>query len=250
MAEFSTRKITPTDAVKIPAVNENLANPSGYMENDELKAYMTNGLATSDDVVAADTGIRGTADAYDDTNTPYAKGDPCIFQNVVYVCKEPISAPAGVFDPDKWDESSLATLMAGVNANADAITSLSSSGTYTPTVTSGASSSSSMGTQKFWIIGKLCYVSIDSTATFTGVTTSGFKCTLPFPSKCYAVGEVGYCGCFAMSSLTEIRDIHCAVGANSDELAFEFINSGGSVTALKLYGSGSLRCNIIYPIAD
>ena len=124
MAEFSTRKITPTDAMKIPAVNENLANPSGYVEADELKDYMIAGLAESADVVDADTGIRGTDDGYDDTSTSYAKGDPCIYQNVVYVCKDPITAPAGDFDPTKWDESSLATLMAGVNTNAEAISSL------------------------------------------------------------------------------------------------------------------------------
>ena len=36
--EFSTPKITPNDNVKIPAVN---GGTTGYMENDELKTYMT-----------------------------------------------------------------------------------------------------------------------------------------------------------------------------------------------------------------
>lgn len=69
-------------------------------------------------------GIQGTVDEYQPTGHSYAKGDPCIQNNKVYLAKDAITAPAGPFDVTKWDESSLATLMAGVNANADAITSL------------------------------------------------------------------------------------------------------------------------------
>ena len=41
--EFSTTKITPNDNVKIPSMN---GNNSGYMETDELKEYMNDGLIT------------------------------------------------------------------------------------------------------------------------------------------------------------------------------------------------------------
>lgn len=261
--EFSTPKITPADNVKIPTVDG--SNDTGYMLGGEVSQYIGSPLS-------------GETDEYS-TLESYAVGDTVIYGNSLYECT---GATSGVWDSTKWKKITLKQLMTDLNsalssitslstnklsiadlasslgqetntaptnkAVDDAITSLNTKGTYTPIVTSGASSSN-MGTQSYWIVGNLCFVSINSDATFSGVNTNGFKISLPFESKGYAVGEVGYCGLFAMSSLTEIRDIHCVVGANSSDLAFEYINSGGSVTALKLYGNGAIRCSIVYPIA-
>ena len=130
MAEFSTRKITPADAVKIPAVNENLANPSGYMEADEFKSWAINGLAAQADV----DGIRGSDDAYSSSST-YAVGDYAIYENVLYRCKTAVTT-AEDFDSSKWDAVDL-------KSNREAITSLSVRGGYyafvdSKTVTTGA----------------------------------------------------------------------------------------------------------------
>lgn len=60
-------------------------------------------------------GVRGTNDAYQSTGKSYTKGESCIYNNVVYTAKDAISAPAGEFDPSKWDESSLASLRSSIS---------------------------------------------------------------------------------------------------------------------------------------
>ena len=91
MAEFSTRTIVPADGVKLPAVNENLANPSGNMTLSSLKSYVLGTLPTEVQTNTEDIGentsdiegIRGSSQAFDAT-AAYSAGDYCIYENVLY----------------------------------------------------------------------------------------------------------------------------------------------------------------------
>lgn len=91
MAEFSTRTIVPADGVKLPAVNENLANPSGNMTLSSLKSYVLGTLPTDVQTNTEDIGentsdiegIRGSSQAFDAT-AAYSAGDYCIYENVLY----------------------------------------------------------------------------------------------------------------------------------------------------------------------
>ena len=100
-------------AAKVTSYDSHLANNDVHVTAAQ-KTGWTNAIA----------GIQGTADAYDPDNESYAVGDPCIYNNVVYLAKEAITAPAGAFDATKWDRSDLQTLMSGVKTNASAISDI------------------------------------------------------------------------------------------------------------------------------
>ena len=107
MAEFSTTKITPTDAVQIPSVNGQVA---GYQENDELKSYILGTLPTQVSTNTEDIGentsdiegIRGSSQAFDATAS-YSAGDYCIYENVLYRFTSAKSAGA-------WDSAIVAVV--------------------------------------------------------------------------------------------------------------------------------------------
>ena len=100
-------------AAKVTSYDSHLANNDVHVTAAQ-KTGWTNAIA----------GIQGTADAYDPDNESYAVGDPCIYNNVVYIAKEAITAPAGAFDAAKWERSDLQTLMNGVKTNASAISDI------------------------------------------------------------------------------------------------------------------------------
>ena len=110
MAEFSTRTIVPADGVKLPAVNENLANPSGNMTLSSLKSYVLGTLPTDVQTNTEDIGentsdiegIRGSSQAFDAT-AAYSAGDYCIYENVLYRFTSAKSAGA-------WDSAIVAVV--------------------------------------------------------------------------------------------------------------------------------------------
>lgn len=77
--------------------------------NDAVVNYVASAVGPIVSPLLADF-IPATAIAplYDDTSTSYASGDFCTFNDPLngtglYKCNTPISAPAGDFDPTKWD---------------------------------------------------------------------------------------------------------------------------------------------------
>lgn len=104
-----------TTAVAVPEVFD----PTKWKKID--LPSLDEGVLNAETDVAA---VRGTTDGYKESGKAYAIGDPCIQDNIVYVAKEAIADPAGTFDPTKWDQSDLVTLMLKAKENSDAITSL------------------------------------------------------------------------------------------------------------------------------
>lgn len=84
---------------------------------DQLNGHGDSYFATEAEADA----IRGGVLEYDPAET-YNKGAFCKQSNNTYVCND--NGVTGVFDSSKWIEVNLASLMQGVQTNADAITSL------------------------------------------------------------------------------------------------------------------------------
>ena len=104
-----------TTAVAVPEVFD----PTKWKKID--LPSLDEGVLNAETDVAA---VRGTTDGYKESGKAYAIGDPCIQDNIVYVAKEAIADPAGTFDPTKWDQSDLVTLMLKAKENSEAISSL------------------------------------------------------------------------------------------------------------------------------
>lgn len=102
--EFSTPKLTPADAVKIPGVDGN--NDSGYLLSEEVKDYMFGGLY-------------GETEEYSTLET-YTVGDRVTNEGDLYRCTTAVSTPE-VFDPTKWTKVDLPSLDERVSDNESAI---------------------------------------------------------------------------------------------------------------------------------
>lgn len=91
--EFSTPKLTPADAVKIPGVDGN--NDSGYLLSKEVKDYIVGDLY-------------GDAPEYSTLET-YTVGERAMNEGDLYRCTTAVSVPE-VFNPTKWERIDLPSL--------------------------------------------------------------------------------------------------------------------------------------------
>lgn len=151
-------------------------------------------------------GVRGTNDAYQSTGKSYTKGESCIYNNVVYTAKDAISAPAGEFDPSKWDESSLASLRSSIS---DITTPTTITVEVNSTVVSG-------GDISYTQIGKLVVVDLAGVSVRnTGqdlILSTGLPKCLPniyYGSHFFANRSSAYAGNVYMEEGTTKLCYHC-----------------------------------------
>lgn len=98
-------------------VSSSVALDSTLPTGNAVTTYVNGRISTVQTDMATKLSNAVVAPDYDDTSTSYAAGDYCMYDDgngaLLYKCLNPISAPAGDFDPTDWQSKTLIDVILG-----------------------------------------------------------------------------------------------------------------------------------------